>query len=171
MDEKKKGVYKELIRTDKHGNKTYRTNACKRCGGYGRIYFSDLDDGRCWSCGGCGLTDEYKTIEYTPEQLQIREEKKILKRVGSVESQLKWMGFDTEKRIAFRCLGNTFPIKDRIKAMGGKWTKIGWVMPVKPDFCECQELTQDDVIIETFGEYFPRQVVRWADHFYANMEG
>lgn len=101
----------------------------------------------------------------------MREEKKILKRVGSVESQLERMGFDVEKRVAFRCIGNTFPIKDRIKAMGGKWTKIGWVMPAKPDFCECQELTQDDVVIETYGKYFPRQVVRWADHFYASAGG
>lgn len=166
MNNIKKEVYKVLVKVDKHGNQTFKTNMCKRCGGTGRVFFTTLDDSRCWKCCGTGIVEEYRTVEYTPEQQQMRKEKAILKRIGSAEDQLRAMGFNTRIGLAYRCLGNTFPIKERIKALGGRWTNVGWVMPVRPDFCECQELTTDDVIIEAFGEYYPRQVVRWnLEHF------
>lgn len=150
----KPGVYKELVKTDKHGNKTFRTNMCKRCGGDGKVPY-ELDNGRCWKCGGSGIREEYKTVEYTAEQLQLRREKAIAKRLGSVERQFAALGLNAEG-VGYIPKGNTFPLKERIKADGGRWGRYGWVMPVKPDYIESEEVHAE---IREFGEFVKYSVV------------
>lgn len=151
----KPGVYKELVKTDKHGNKTFRTNMCKRCGGDGKVPY-ELDNGRCWKCGGSGIREEYKTVEYTPEQRILRNEKAIAKRLGTVEEQFAENGLNASG-IGFKPIGETYPLKDRIKADGGKWHRAyGWIMPVKPDYIESVEVHAE---IREYGEYVKRSVV------------
>ncbi len=167
----KDGVYYTLTKTDKHGNRHYRTNRCKKCGGTGNVGYT-LDDGRCWRCMGTGIEAEHTGIEaehtvigYTPEQIQLRREKATAKRLGTLEQQLLAMGFDPETRTAYRPIGNTFAIKDAIKDLGGVWDRRygWWTVPTKPDFCESVELTMDDLSVEEYGEYVRYCVVRWRN--------
>ncbi len=144
MAELKKGVYRELVRTDKHGNKIFRTNACKRCGGEGRVFTTTLDGGRCWGCGGTGMCAAYNTVEYTPEQSRLRRMKATAKRIGSVAEQLTAMGFNSDG-IAYRPIGDTFSVKDRIRESGGRYTsQRGWIVPESLDFIECERLTASE---------------------------
>ena len=110
-------VHKELIKTDKHGNRHYRTNACPKCGGTGNVGFT-LDAGRCWKCNATGVGKERTTIEYTPEQQQLRAEKATAKRLGPVEQQLEKLGFSKDGK-GYRPIGDTFSVRDEIKAAGG----------------------------------------------------
>lgn len=158
----KPNVYKTLVRVDKHGNKHYRTNCCKKCGGTGNVGYT-LDDGRCWRCMGSGIEDEHTVVEYTLEQQQLRAEKRTARRLGTVEQQLRRMGFDAESKVAYRSTGNTFSVKDTLKVLGGVWdSRYGhWTLPVKPDCCESEKLTLDSVEIEEYGTCIKYQVVRW----------
>lgn len=150
----KANVYRILIKTDKHGNKTFRTNACKRCSGEGRIYFSDLDHGRCFDCGGSGIGPERKTVEYTPEQQQMRREKATAKRVGTLEQQFRALGCNADG-VGYRVLGDSYAVKDQIKRAGGRWNGVFWVMPTKPDFADSVEVRAKVI---SYGDYFPYQV-------------
>lgn len=158
----KKGTYKTLERVDKHGNRHYRTNICKKCGGTGNVGYT-LDDGRCWRCGGTGIEAERKTVEYTPEQQQLRTEKATAKRLGTVEQQLRAMGFNPATGKAYIAKGDTFAVKDQLREAGGRWDpwKRRWVLPERPDFCECDEVTTDALEFEEYGEFVRYTVVRW----------
>ena len=153
----KPNVYKIFLREDKHGNKTYRSNMCKRCGGTGYINFSSVDGSRCWRCGATGVVKEYKTVEYTPEQDKLRREKARAKKLGSLEDQFKAMGFNSNG-VGFILKGNTYPIKDRIKADGGRYNSFrGWIMPFKPDYWT--DFEEVHAVINDMGEYFKYQSV------------
>lgn len=152
----KPNVYRILVKTDTHGNKTFRTNACKRCGGEGRVYTSDYDHGRCFDCGGSGLGPERKTVEYTPEQRQLRQEKAAAKRLGTLEQQFRALGCNTDG-VGYRVLGDSYAVKDKIKQAGGRWNGVFWTMPEKPDFAESMEI---HARIIDCGKYFPYQVAQ-----------
>ena len=157
--EVKRAVYKELIREDKHGNRIYRTNKCRKCYGTGRLVCCAMDNGRCWRCMGTGIEDEYKTTEYTPEQLRLRLAKKTVKRIGTVEQQLRAMGF-SQDGVAYIPIGNTFPVKDEIKAAGGVYDRArGWVSPVPLDFIECRRVEAKDVL--KFTDYAEGEI-KWT---------
>lgn len=163
MNELKRGVFKAFVKVDKHGNKTYRTNACKRCGGYGRVYFTNLEEGRCWDCGGSGIGPERNTIEYTSEQRQLRDEKRWAKRIATVEDQLKAMGFGSNG-VGFRLLGETFSLREQIKDAGGVWNGRYWLMPEKPNFTDSEPvLASEATEVEEVGEYVKRRVVHWRN--------
>ena len=159
-DEKvKNGVYCEHIRTDKHGNKVYRTNMCKKCCGLGYIPGYFVDNGTCWKCNGSGKQAEWKMTEYTPEQMQLRQEKQTAKRVGSVESQLAKMGFGKDG-LGYIPRGNTYPFREQIRAIGGVWHSYFWLSPIKPDFIDSIEVKASEVTeVLTHGQYVTRQVV------------
>ena len=155
----KSGVYKILLKTDKYGNKTYKTNCCKRCGGSGFITFSGVDGSRCWGCGATGIVEEYKTVEYTPEQAQLRREKSRAKKLGTVEQQLSALGFNKEG-VGYILRGDTFAIKEQIKRDGGRYNSFrGWVMPFKPDYWD--DFKEIHAVIEDCGEQFKYKFVHF----------
>lgn len=136
------GVYKEIIKTDKHGNRHYRTNACPKCGGTGNVGYT-IDDGRCWKCGATGKGKERNVVEYTPDQAQMRAERATAKRLGPVEQPLERLGFSRNGE-GYRPLGDTFSCRERIKAAGGVFQRQRfWIMPAKPDFIESEPVTFD----------------------------
>ena len=136
------GVFRELIRIDKHGNRHYKTNTCPRCGGEGKLG-DILDAVRCTECNGTGKGKERTTIEYTPEQQQLRAEKATAKKLGTIEQQLKKLGFSEDGK-GYRPLGNIFHVMDKIKKAGGVYQSHGfWIMPTKPDFIESEPVTFD----------------------------
>jgi hypothetical protein len=126
----KESVYKKLIRTDKHGNKIYRTNACKRCGGCGKVWFSGFLGSVCFECEGRGIVPEYKTTEYTPAQQRLRAAKREAKKLGTIEQQIKQNGVNPETLESFWLYGDTYKHRDEIRELGGVWMFRTWQCPV-----------------------------------------
>lgn len=125
----KKRVY---IRTDKNGTKYFADYVCKRCGGQGGLPQWTSTGYTCYECGGTGVAakpDIYK--EYTPEyeaKLEERRakaiEKKRLERIEQVKNKLPEIyqnhGFSSDGKI-FVVTGNTYEIREELKAAGAKW--------------------------------------------------
>lgn len=125
----KKRVY---IRTDKNGTKYFADYTCKRCGGQGGLPQWTYTGYTCYECGGTGVAakpDIYK--EYTPEyaaKLEERRakarEKKRLERIEQIKNKLPEIyqdhGFSSDGKI-FIVTGNTYEIREELKAAGAKW--------------------------------------------------
>lgn len=139
-------MYKEeLLRTDRNGTKYYAvTCTCGKCGGRGIIdYYIPINGGDCFDCGGSGVIS-YTTKVYTPEyekKLEERRRKKAEKKLAeekahAAEKNAEFFeknGFSPDGKTYF-VLGNTFDIKDELKAAGAKWdnTARHWHLPNIP---------------------------------------
>lgn len=149
---------KILIKEDKNGTKYYHNRCtCGKCGGTGMIdYYRPVNGGVCFDCNGAGWV-EYETKEYTPEyeeklrqQAEKRRERKIAKeREKAPELNAEFFkknGFNPEGKTYF-VLGDTYSIKDELKAQGAKWDNLSrhWHMPTPPEGREYLELTVDDM--------------------------
>lgn len=152
---------KILIREDKNGTKYYHNRCtCAKCGGTGMIdYYRPVNGGVCFDCDGAGWV-EYDTKEYTPEyeeklrqQAEKRRERKIAKereKAPEINAEFfKKNGFNPEGKTYF-VLGNTFDIKEELKAQGAKWDNLSrhWHMPTQPEGRECLEISVEEM-------YFP----------------
>jgi hypothetical protein len=143
----------KYFKTDKNGTKYFYDWNCPRCSGAG---FCDkwAYTGRfCFACGGTGKRSQPKIVkEYTDEyaaKLAARHASKVAKQVeeakryaeehaDEIEAQNRRI---IEERYAeFGCgkdgvgyvlSGNTYKIKEQIKANGGKWIYGVWVCPVE----------------------------------------
>lgn len=128
---------KILVNVDKYGTKTYDVLVpCDRCGGTGFYYIF----GECFKCGGSG-TMWSQEKEYTPErraQLDIQNAKRAERKAEKVEAQrqaeyetnkaesLAKNGFSTDGQ-TWVFLGETYFIKDELKAMGARFcSELGW---------------------------------------------
>lgn len=162
----KKAVYRELVKTDKYGNETYRTNKCRRCGGTGRVFWSGLMGGRCFGCAGSGTVEEYRTVVYTPEQERLRDAKRRAKKLGTVAEQLRVRGYGADG-VGYIPTGDTYSHRAEISELGGYWdcARRRWVMPVAPAFSEyTTENAWDHAHVEHIDEQgFGYDLVVW--HF------
>lgn len=142
----KGAVYRELVKTDKHGNQTFRTNRCRRCGGTGKVFWSGLMGGKCFECAGSGTVEEYQTVAYTPEQERLRDAKRRAKRLGTVSQQYRAQGFGPDG-VAYVPIGDAFHIRKKLLAFGAHWDSFRrvWRCPVRPDTCKCYEVHASDV--------------------------
>ena len=123
--------------------------------------FGDAAKDICWKCRGTGTEPEYKTVEYTPEQAQLRRDKATAKKLGTVADQLRRMGFNADG-FGWRPRGNSFAVRDRLKALGGTWNGSTWTVPVEPDFIESDRVAASDcTVIEERGELLKFEYVRW----------
>lgn len=104
---------------------------CSRCGGSGRIgYFSHIDKGICFLCRGSGTwrkdvrvysQKEYEAMERRKQRATEKKERELEEKRKN--AQAKWFasnGF-TEEGITYILAGNTFSIKDELKARGWKF--------------------------------------------------
>ena len=120
----------ELVKTDKNGSKHYVDHKCPKCGGTGRIdYYYHVDNGVCFKCGGSGRYDSIvvlRTQEYS-KKLQEKFEAKQRKLAPEFNKTFyKSNGFDEEGN-TWVVLGNTFDIKDELKAKGATFNyALGW---------------------------------------------
>lgn len=113
-----------LIKTDKNGTKYWFERKCPKCGGTGYIdCYLYVEGGRCFHCGGTG---EYPHSwkEYTPEYAAKLEERRIAReKKKAPEKNAKFLrdnGFN-EEGFTWIVLGNTFEIKEELKAAGAKF--------------------------------------------------
>ena len=135
---KEKNVH--FDRVDRNGTTIFVDCTCDRCGGGGIIpYYRHVDNGVCFKCGGSGVGSNTEIKIYTPEygaklkaQRAAREQAKLEKLIAeSADWNKEWMeseGFNIEG-ITFLILGNTYEIKEELKARGAKYNDmLGWHM-------------------------------------------
>lgn len=118
-----------VIKVDKNGTKYWFEVKCPRCGGSGYIYgYEHVEGGICFKCNGSGRY-EHSWKEYTPEYAQKLDDRRLAKAKKTAPARnaalLKKLGFD-ENGKAWIVVGNTFEIKDQLKAAGAKFNDFGW---------------------------------------------
>lgn len=95
------------------------------------------------------------------EQAQLRRDKATAKKLGTVADQLRRMGFNADG-FGWQPRGNSFAVRDRLKALGGTWNGSTWTVPVEPDFIESDRVAASDcTVIEERGELLKFEYVRW----------
>ena len=147
----------KYIRTDKNGTKIYHDYTCPRCAGMGEAD-NWINTGKvCFACGGSGIrvrplvvkeyTDEYwtklqarrqaKAEKYAEEHAEEIAAEKAERERKEAEWRKETFMRDCEKfgcgadGVGYVLKGNTYRVKDQIKAAGGKWVAQIWVCPVK----------------------------------------
>lgn len=126
------------LRTDKNGTKYYEDWRCPHCGGAGGADAWTYTGYTCWECGGTGKRSQPKIFKvYTPEyeeKLRIKREKAHAKKIAELREKAQELNAEFFKRNGFNelgqmfvVLGNTYEIKDELKAIGCKFSPaIGW---------------------------------------------
>ncbi|MBQ8331160.1 MAG: hypothetical protein IJX94_01505 [Clostridia bacterium] len=145
----------QFIKIDKNGTKIYHDWTCPRCGGAGESEAWAHTGRTCYECEGSGRRHKPAIVKhYTPEheaKLNAKREKRIAERIEKAKVEdypkaLKRNGFG-EDGVGYVYTGNTFAIKDELKAGGARFSfALHWVSP-KPiaDF-PCIEIRATDVI-------------------------
>lgn len=126
-----------LIRVDRNGTKYYSgLVTCDRCGGAGGSDAWAYTGWTCYECGGKGKVQGFWK-EYTPEyqaKLDAKRQERAAKRQAKAEAEADekrkaWLernGFDADGN-TYCFLGDTYPIKDELKALGAQYYgALGW---------------------------------------------
>lgn len=120
----------KLIKIDRNGTKYYTDYECPKCAGQGYIKgYEYIDNGRCFLCGGSGIHQQ-NWKEYTPEYAEKLEARRLARaKAKSAEKNAKFLernGFD-QNGYAWVVLGDTYKIKDELKALGCRFNGVmGW---------------------------------------------
>lgn len=143
----------KYFKTDKNGTKYFYDWNCPRCGGAGFAQKWQYTGGYCFECGGTGKRSQPKIVkEYTDEyaaKLAARHAAKVAKQVEEAKRYAEEHADEIEAQnrriiearyaewgcgkdgIGYALSGNTYKIKEQIKANGGKWIYGVWVCPVE----------------------------------------
>lgn len=119
-----------LERIDRNNTHYYTDTRCPKCGGKGYIPgYEHVDGGVCFMCGGSGRGHRsviVRTREYNQKLIDARLEK-ARKTAGERNAKyLKSRGFSVDG-FAWIVMGNTFEIKEQLKAAGARWDNtFGW---------------------------------------------
>lgn len=143
---------KDLILTKVDRNNTHYYTACRcpKCGGTGYIdYYNHVDGGVCFLCGGTGKHSTQvvvRTVEYQ-KKLNDQRLEKAHKTAGERNAKyLHTMGFSEDGR-AWLVMGNTYEIKDQLKATHCRWDPyFGWHFDHTVSEFSCVEISINDKI-------------------------
>ena len=119
-----------LDRIDRNNTHYYTDSRCPKCGGKGYLPgYEHVEGGVCFLCGGSGRHGRQvivRTEEYNEKLTQARLER-ARKTAGKRNAEfLKSRGFSVDG-FAWIVMGNTFEIKDQLKAAGARYDNIfGW---------------------------------------------
>lgn len=147
----------EYVRTDRNGTKIYHDWNCPRCGGAGRSDNWWRTGETCWECGGTGKRKKPAIVKkYTPEYEAVLTEKahkRFLKRQAEENAAFfKKNGF-AEDGTGYVFTGDTYDIKDKLKAGGARWNNfLHWVAPQPIGEYPCVKVDARDV--SDFGEVY-----------------
>lgn len=136
------------VRTDRNGTKIYHDVNCPRCAGHGESDKWWATGKTCFACGGSGLRPKPLEVKvYTVEYEAVLDARKAARRLpmADEETLLAWAlegrsnaweshGFRRDG-VGFLYTGNTYPIRSRLSAAGGRWCSFlkGWIAPVSLD--------------------------------------
>lgn len=149
-------------RTDRNGTRYFWDNTCPRCGGTGHLHgYEYVQGGICFKCNGSGVVEKPRTIKVYTEAhgaklkagREARAQQKEIERLEKARALrgewLSKLGFGNEdgEWVLYMVKGNTYSIKDELKALGCKFQpSIGWYSAQPLDGYECQRFTEDQVI-------------------------
>ena len=155
---------RELVRVDKNGTSYYHcTDRCLKCGGTGIVRcYVHVNGGECFDCGGSGIS-EWEEKEYTPEyeaKLAAQREKREAKRLEAAKAQateknaefFSKNGFTAEGKTYF-VLGNTYDIKEELKAQGAKWDNVSrhWHMANPYEGLNTLQVSVEEMYVAGYG--------------------
>lgn len=147
-------------RTDRNGTRYFINYTCGRCGGRGG--WEGWPDFTCYECGGSGIGKGEIIKVYTPEHAaklaarreanaRKREAERLERAINERGERLTKIGFGKEgdTYVIYRAVGNTYPIKDELKALGCKYSPVvGWFAPHALNGYETQRMEERDVLQE-----------------------
>ena len=109
---------------------------CPRCGGSGIYGPININDGKCFRCGGSGTehkevrvyTDkEYAALQRQKERAKEKREEERARMIAEGEAYrheaIMKFGFGEDEKAYIVC-GDTYAIKDQLKAMGARYNGI-----------------------------------------------
>lgn len=145
---------------------------CPRCGGSG-IYGGYIENGRCFRCGGCGYEkkvvriyteSEYAALERQKEKARERKEQERQQaREEGIRRRHEYIvkfGFDEDENVYVVYGGDTFAIKDQLKAMGAKFNnRLKWYFSAPVELPEGYSLVA--INFDEICEYSP--ITRYID--------
>ena len=137
---------------DRNGSKHIVDHNCPKCGGLGYIPgYEYIDGARCWKCNATGqFTHKYiiRTPEYERELAARRLARARRKNLAERPAFLERNGFN-EDGITYVVVGNTYEIKDALKAMGAKFNEfIKWHLPFDPEDYTTVEMSVEECFYE-----------------------
>lgn len=143
-----KGVF--LNRIDRNNTHYYTDTKCPKCGGTGNIYYySHVEGGVCFLCGGSGEHSTQYIVRTREYANKLAEQRLAKARKTAADRNSKWLhseGF-SEAGEAWIVMGNTYLIKEQLKAAGCKWNPtLGWHFDHHVDEFDTAKITIDDEI-------------------------
>lgn len=160
-----------LLRIDRNGTHYYVEHKCPKCGGTGVLpYYSHVEGGTCFLCGGSGQYDT-TIIVRTEEYVRKLGEQRLARARKAAPAKnaafLKAEGFSADGK-TYVVLGDTYAIREDLKVAGAKFNYfLGWHFSAPNDKYETVELTKDTVLCETDDEVvtllreLPNGVLDW----------
>lgn len=149
-----------LIKVDKNGTKYWANYTCPRCGGAGGSDAWAYTGWTCYECGGSGQVVKPSIWkEYTEEyaaKLAEKRAKKEQKRIAKLEADWsetaqKWLSennFNSEGK-TFLFLGNTYEMKEDIKALGGTYNGVlGWHIDHEVEGYQFLQVSVEEVTVK-----------------------
>lgn len=139
-----------LTKVDRNNTHYYTACRCPKCGGTGYInYYSHVDGGVCFLCGGTGKHPTQMVVRTEEYQKKLNDKRleKARKTAGERNAKyLHMMGFSEDGR-AWLVMGNTYEIKDQLKASHCRWDPyFGWYFNHEVTEFPCVEISINDRI-------------------------
>lgn len=138
-----------LVKTDRNGTKYWYEQRCPKCGGSGYLpEYHMVSNGICFKCEGSGeFPHTWK--EYTEEYAAKLEERRIAReKKKAPEKNAKFFreeGFN-EEGFMWIVLGDTFKIKEELKAAGARFSyKFLWHFDHEDNGYPCVKISIEDV--------------------------
>lgn len=154
----------QYFKTDKNGTKYYYDWNCPRCGGEGHSTMWLKTGETCWKCNGTGKRFKPKTVKIYTDEYQAKLNEKAKAKQEAKEAEAKAAGFEPimgrygfgENGVGYVYAGNTYEIKDDLKAHGARWcwTLHRWISEKPIADYRCVEIKASEVF-----EWF--SVGRW----------
>lgn len=149
---------------------------CPRCGATGNFSYNSLDGTMCYGCRGAKYVinevrayteKEYNTMKRANERAKERKleakaakEKDLIDNAETYKLEVaKKLGFSDEGKIYVVCGGDTYAIKDQLKALGARFDyTFKWFFSKKVELPEGYKLCE--VSFDEVYDYEPR--TKWA---------
>lgn len=141
-----------LDRIDRNNTHYYTDPRCPKCGGTGYIdYYSYVDGGICFLCGGSGRYGTkfiVRTAEYA-KKLEDRRTARIREKAKEINAEFfKKNGISSDGSV-FIVLCKSYEIKEQLKVAGALYTNaLGWYFDHNVTEWPVAEIKADDVVGE-----------------------
>lgn len=154
----------QYFKTDKNGTKYYYDWQCPHCGGAGRADKWEYTGKTCWECGGSGKRSTAKIVKVYTKEYRAILDAKAKARQEAKEAEAKAAGYEAimgrygfnEDGVGYVYTGNTYDIKEDLKAHGARWNfgMYRWISKKPISDYPCIEIKASEVFA-----WFP--VGRW----------